>query len=413
MRDTEDAYRHWDKVRILARAEGLDPEITWGEIVASRSPRLQPVQLHGHGNKPLQYLIPNRLQQELMLIDQQLAGQLTTRDEQPLSVRDKERFIVRALHEEAITSSMLEGAATTRREAKDMLRRQRKPRNRGEQMVLNNYQAIEFARDHLDHSLTPELLLELQTILTRDTLDRPDEVGRFRRRDDVIHVEDRRDNEIIHTPPDAVELPQRLERLCAFANAGNDTRRFIHPVIRASILHFQIGFDHPFCDGNGRTARTLFYWLMLRHGYWLFEYLPISRLIYRAPARYVRAYLYCETDDFDVTYFLMYTAEVIRKAREELQTYIEHKMKQSRDAQHIYRDDSRLNHRQREAIRLITTNPARVLTIAEHQERHQIVNATARTDLLKLAEWGYLTRERIGRRFEFLTGPRLIANPAP
>jgi hypothetical protein len=42
---------------------------------------------------------------------------------------------------------------------------------------------------------------------------------------------------------------------------------FIHPVMRAITLHFWLAYDHPFCDGNGRTARALFYWSMLKQGY--------------------------------------------------------------------------------------------------------------------------------------------------
>lgn len=40
-----------------------------------------------------------------------------------------------------------------------------------------------------------------------------------------------------------------------------------------------IAYMHPFVDGNGRTARALFYWYMLKSGYWLTEYLSISRVI--------------------------------------------------------------------------------------------------------------------------------------
>ena len=58
---------------------------------------------------------------------------------------------------------------------------------------------------------------------------------------------------------------------------------FIHPMIRSIILHFWLAYDHPFVDGNGRTARALFYWSMLRHGYWLFEFISISQIILKGP----------------------------------------------------------------------------------------------------------------------------------
>lgn len=61
-----------------------------------------------------------------------------------------------------------------------------------------------------------------------------------------------------------------MTAMCAFPN-GHLPDTFIHPAIRAIILHFWLGYDHPFVDGNGRTARALFYWAMLRQNYSLFE----------------------------------------------------------------------------------------------------------------------------------------------
>ena len=56
------------------------------------------------------------------------------------------------------------------------------------------------------------------------------------------------------------------------------------------------GYDHYFADGNGRIARTSFYWSMLHHGYWLAEYLAISKILRAAPGRYGDSYQYTEDD---------------------------------------------------------------------------------------------------------------------
>ncbi len=372
-----------------------------------REPRYKTLPLTGHGKTPLRFSMPDRLQYELMLIDQQLSGGLTSEDEMPPSAAQRERYIVNSLREEAIASSMLEGAVTTRQEAKQMLRTGRPPRNLGEQMVLNNYRAIQFIRENRKAGLSLEFLLETQKILTDKTMEQPSHVGRFRTANDDIKVVDDRDNEIVHCPPPAEELTDRLKALCDFANNPPQGKQFIHPVIAACILHFQIGFDHPFCDGNGRTARAIFYWMMLRRGYWLFEYLPISRLILRAPAKYVRAFLYCETDNFDVTYFLMYKARIIETARNELKEYISDKQKQISQAKILFASDSRLNYRQHEVILHATRNPFRYFTIANHQKEYGIAYGTARSDFLQLAKWKYLTQRLTGKRFEFIAGPKI------
>jgi len=82
---------------------------------------------------------------------------------------------------------------------------------------------------------------------------------------------------VYHTPPDYNKIPDLMEEFCKFASTDEDD--FIHPLIKGIILHFLIGYIHPFTDGNGRCARSIFYWYMLSRGYWLFEYMPISRIL--------------------------------------------------------------------------------------------------------------------------------------
>lgn len=408
IRKCERYYWPWDKVRLAAR-DGISAELAWAFVKLSRMQRFKYLPLTGRNIMRLRYNMSDKVQEELMHIDQELAGRLISDDEVPLTPHQKERFIIGALREEAISSSMLEGAATTRRNAKELLKSGRKPRTIGEKMVLNNYLAIQFIRDNRKMDLSPALLLELQTILTRETLDSDDQVGRFRTDSDDITIVDVRDGEIMHTPPPASELESRIDKLCKFANdEGNSPSGFIHPVVQACIIHFQLGFDHPFCDGNGRTARALFYWLMLRKGYWLFEYIPISRLIYNGPSQYARAFLYCETDEFDVTYFLTYKAKIIERARTELHQYIRDKQHQVASARRLFAADQRLNYRQQELALRITRNPDLFVTIGEHQNHHAIAYGTARSDLLKMVDWGYLMHDNAGKRHDFHPSPKLL-----
>jgi Fic family protein len=176
-------------------------------------------------------------------------------------------------------------------------------------------------------------------------------------------------------------------------------------VIRAIALHFQIGYDHPFVDGNGRTARALFYWSMLRSGYWLTEYLSISAALKRAPAQYSRAYLHTETDDSDRGYFVCHQLATIEKAVDGLREYVARKTKDHRAAEKLLKPGSRLgtrlNHRQRELLLHALRNPDDVYSIAEHQHSHQVTYQTARSDLLGLVEEGLMRQETRRRAFIF------------
>ena len=199
----------------------------------------------------------------------------TETDQLDLFTGMKERVLIDSLMDEAIATSQIEGAATTRKVAKDLLRTGRKPRNKSEQMVANGYRTIRLLRERIEKPLTIDLLHEIQESMTRDTLDNPSDAGHFRSEDDDVRVVDERDGQLIFTPPPADKLAERLQLLTEFANDTPKSEPFIHPLVRASILHFWLAYEHPYVDGNGRTARALFYWSMLKSGYWLFEFLTI------------------------------------------------------------------------------------------------------------------------------------------
>ena len=252
--------------------------------------------------------------------------------------------------------------------------------------------------------IPPARIIELHRFLTEDTLDDPAAAGRLRESDDV-HVEDHRDGTIIHQPPRAAELPERLERLCQFANGDEKGEPFVHPVMRAILIHFMIGYDHPFVDGNGRTARALFYWSMARQGYWLMEFLSISHILRKTPAQYVRAYLHTETDDNDATYFIIHQLEVVRKSISTLHEYLDRTVKEQRATARLLASSrklrDKLNHRQIALLTHALRHPGERYRVEGHQRSHAVVYETARSDLLGLAKLGLLVKSQSGRAFVF------------
>ena len=241
-------------------------------------------------------------------------------------------------------------------------------------------------------------------------MDEPSKSGMYRDGGDNIHVVDATESVILHTPPDANTISKRIEEICHFAN-NMEEHEFIHPVIKAIALHFLIGYVHPFVDGNGRTARALFYWSMAKDGYWLMEFISISKIIKLAPAQYGKAYLHTETDDNDLTYFLLHQIEVIRKSIAALHDYLENKAYEIEEAEKLL-DNSKakgmLNHRQLSILKHALEHPNAIYHIQEHQSSHAISYQTARTDLLKMSDKLNLLRKRkYGRSFVFISPPDL------
>jgi Fic family protein len=123
------------------------------------------------------------------------------------------------------------------------------------------------------------------------------------RTDNKTVVEDKITRKVYWNPPDFAEIPWFITEMCDFINEDHESWKttFIHPLIKAMLLHFWIGYLHPFVDGNGRTARALFYRYVLSKNYWLIEYISISRVFVQAPAKYARACLFWKRPN-DTTY---------------------------------------------------------------------------------------------------------------
>jgi len=395
-------YVHWDKLRHLEPPNGLSSEEWWLLIKRGRQSAQRVIPLTDPDGQPFSYCVPDVVARRLHYVDQRCTGEVAMSEVVTADAQARERYLVNSLMEEAIRSSQLEGATTTRRVAKELLRTGRAPTDRSERMVLNNYRALQYMRDEMPAKLTPEAIIELQRILTDGTLEHPDAAGRLQRPDEErIAVVDRIDGTVLHTPPPAEQLPGRLQALCDFANEGDSPERFIHPVLRATLLHFWLAYDHPFEDGNGRTARALFYWYMRTHGYWLVEYLSISRILRRAPGQYTRSFVLTETDERDTTYFIAHQLYVIERAVEQLHDYLRQRIKDVRDVEALLKNSDEFNHRQFALLANALRVPDATYTFQTHAASHGVTHETARTDLLALVGMGFLEQRRQGRRYTF------------
>jgi Fic family protein len=396
-------YLHWDKLRRLDPPAGLTSRQWWLKLKVGREADLRELPLTSADGRPFGYGLLDSMLRRLHYIDQRCGGEVVMDEVVTSERRAGRRFLVNSLMEEAIRSSQLEGATTSRVVAKEMLRSGREPEDRSERMIVNNYRALQFMREDMGDVLSPELILELHRVVTEGTLDDPSAAGRLQRPGEPrVAVFDRDGSEPIHVPPPAEQLPERMRLLCEFANRGDDGERFVHPVVRAILLHFWLAYDHPFEDGNGRTARILFFWLMRVRGYWLAEYLPISRLIRNAPARYARAFMETESDGGDTTYFLVHQLDLIEKAIDDLHAYLQRKTAEVRDVESLLQGAEYLNGRQLALLSDAVRDPSAAYSFDSHAISHRVSHETARSDLRGLAERGLLVRRRRGgRRFVF------------
>jgi Fic family protein len=391
-------YLHWDELRFHTPPAGLSHEEWWLALKLCRTSARNAIPLTDTSGRAFGYVPAEPIPERLHEIDLNAGGILQRME--PAANRDmNDRYCVSSLIDEAITSSQIEGAVTTRLVAKELIRSGRKPIDRSERMILNNFVTMRRLAELRDDPLTEKLVFDIHRRITADTLDDSSAAGRFRRDDEQVVVDDMY-GEVYHRPPSARQLGERMEAMCDFAN-GKSPAGFVHPALRSIILHFWLAYDHPFVDGNGRTARALFYWSMLRSNYWLCEYLSISPLILKAPSQYQRAFLHTETDENDLTYFLLYHLGLIQSAVRELHKYIKRKTAETRQLETELRGVAILNHRQRALVSHAIRHPGQVYTFESHRCSHDVVYETSRRDLMDLAERGLLKARKVGKTWHF------------
>lgn len=121
------------------------------------------------------------MQALLHFIDKTSGGNIGVNNLTELSQSEQNRFLLKSLiMEEAITSAQLEGAVTTRKVAKEMLEKARKPSNKDEMMIANNYHLMKQAIALKNTPLSMEMILKLHRTATLQAIENNAIAGELR-----------------------------------------------------------------------------------------------------------------------------------------------------------------------------------------------------------------------------------------
>jgi Fic family protein len=401
-------YLSWDEFRRKSWATS-EPEHAWTVTKFFRSIEAVRTPIKDQSGNYFTYT-PKRHLKFLHEVDLDLGGSaFGTRD---FSERDRKLFIRRSIVEESISSSKLEGANTSREAARHMLVERKQPKTRSERMIFNNHLAMTFVEEiGKRQPMSMELLLHLHRQVTQGTLADTSDEGKLR---ETLNNQGKRlvitpwDQETVaYVAPDKEFVDQELPAFINFAN--DDDTTFIHPLIKAIFLHFWIGLLHPFEDGNGRLARIIFYWYMLKKGYWAFSYLSLSERILNSPTQYAMAYVNSEQDDFDLNYFVQYNIEKLILAREKFERFLLEKMNDNRVAAAVAEGGHGLNNRQIDLLRRMKTGETRSLSSKQHATAQDVGIVTASSDLNTMVQKGLLRRQKNGRNMLYLPTDKVAA----
>lgn len=341
------------------------------------------------------YTMPHDIKSLLRVIDHHCtSGSELDRE---ISNRRGRRFLVRALVEEAIATSRLDGVDIPYDEAHELLQMDRTPANDDERVVVNAHHLLSELPGLAESALTPELLLGLYERVTE---------GTARLEFDGA--------ELIGGPVAAMTRLEVLKQLCAIANYQQDVNAE-HPAITALVLLRDVPYWKPFPKYNGAIARILFRLHAVKHNYPVLGLLPISEIAARNPEKesvsasgphFTRLTRYSE---IDMTGHVAAILEAVNVAIQRLRAQIEQVQERDDALRELLQSDPLLNGRQRSILGRALREPGTRFRIRYHQTTHNIAYSTARADLMELEEKGYLRQEQEGKAFVFVAAEGLAA----
>lgn len=371
-------YLYWDKMKYKTFKDiPVSKEVAWAIIRNYRRCGYRTLQIQNEENELYKYLPLQRWEKTILLFDKIFLNR--PRDTEVRS----EPWMV-----EAISSAMIEGAHTTRDRAIQLLHLHKTPADYGERMILNNYKMAQILENlPLDFQISLDTLFDWQTQLTHQNLPVKDQ-GRLRTDADQIVIAPKTPDIVTFIPPTEAFLKSQLESFIDFVNQDNLE---LHPLLQAICVHYWFAYLHPFVDGNGRTARSLFYWFLMKSRYPNITSLPISPLILKSVQKYSKAFIYTEQDNQDLTYFIDFNFHLIEEALSQFNI--------SSHGEHSDHEpfDERLNFRQNTIMRILRSKQLPDVNVSYVRDKFGVSKLTAINDLKGLLSLELIESRRVGK----------------
>jgi Fic family protein len=393
--------KYYTKEQIGYRLPGdIKLDEFWPKLTEYRQGRGESLRFKDQQGHSFWFLLTPTLQQFLHQIDSK------GKDSLYRIVQDeiKTELIEQALIEEALFSSVIEGAFSTLRRARELIVEGKKPKDHNDQMVVNNGKAMRYILEHRKQGCSLELMHSLQKIVTDKTPEKESDSGQFR--DNLVYIKNAQGDTIYTAPPES-EVEPSMQALVGWINHDAE-QAFIHPVLRATIIHTYFVYVHPYFDGNGRTARALFYWYLLKHEYEFFRYFSISSIIQETRGQYYKALKNMEDYGADLTYVLLYMTESVVKAIQAVTQRIGERWRRDLLFSNIREKSILPNERQRKSLKQMSVTKEKIITIKKYQKSFNVVFETARRDLSTLEKYKILRKAKKGRQFVYTLNPEFL-----
>jgi Fic family protein len=186
----------------------------------------------------------------------------------PLEPEMRSHLLQVALIKGAMATTAIEGNTLSEEEVEGILNGKSVPESRRymEIEVKNVIDALnvllkEVIVDEDIQLVTPQLILRFHKMIGQNLGEHLEAIpGQFRKNNVVVGN---------YRGPEYKEVQDLMKKLCEWLRAEfhfEEHQSFLDAIIQAIVTHVYIAWIHPFGDGNGRTARLLEFYLLLRWG---------------------------------------------------------------------------------------------------------------------------------------------------
>ncbi|MFT4093324.1 MAG: Fic family protein [Niabella sp.] len=386
--DLNNNYVHWDKFRDMQLPDPDYRIAIWTKATAEREQGF--TRTLTIGGLSVKWWLSNNMEFILHQLDIGLAGGRGM--ESLLEAKHIHRHKTTALLEESISSAQLSGALVSKKAAKEMLLKKRSPQNVNEQICINIYRTLQLGFSKKDQVLDEPFFLQLHQVLTKDTI-KLKGIGNYRtnNKTDMSCV----DASAGYKPSDTKQIRECMSAIFEFYN--NDAAPFfIHPLIKACIIHYLIVCIRPFKDANGRMARLLAQMYLLKKGYWIAGFIAVSNVISKFKLNYHKSIVQSQTDENNIGYFIHFYIQAVQMAYRSLRDFVGRISKEKKENS-LYKIPG-YNERQTAVLQWIKEDAAKMVTIRELRSVYGVSKETARTDLNGLVEKGWIRYFNINKK---------------
>ena len=298
----------------------------------------------------------------------------------------KQEFIADSAVEEAVTSAIYEGANSTRDQSKTLIASGKKPKNKDEWMLVNNYRAMDWIKKSFQTPCSNEVILKIHNIIVHNTLQGRDTSFEGRFRNNKIFIGDHEGVSYKKIKPVIEETIQLI----------NNHPRFLHGLIKSILFHYFVAYIHPFFDGNGRTARTLSYFIGMQNNLKFLELLSISADLKKHGNRYETSFDLVKKYDLDLTYFIDFCLDALLNAVKQVEKKVEFLIK-------IFslKDQMNINFNQVCMLQKMALNKYKKISIEDYARSINKSREIARQELKNLTVKLLLREERQGKKYVY------------